>query len=113
MASSFGGMLGMFGGKEALTPLQEPFIINMKESLVEMSQSDSFRELLKDELEQPQVLGEIKHKIAVIIDKRLQELTPQLVKQIVQQMIKEHLGWLVIWGGIFGGLIGLVSALIF
>lgn len=30
MESSFGGMLGMFGGQEALKPLKEPFINNMK-----------------------------------------------------------------------------------
>jgi hypothetical protein len=39
-------------------------------------------------------------KIETVIDKRLNELTPQLVKEMVQKIIKVHLGWLVVWGGI-------------
>ena len=110
MNSSFGGMLSMFGGSDALTPLKEPFIENMKRSLVELVQQDRFHELLKDEIEQPDVIEGIQQKIAVIIDSRLDELTPQLVKEMVQQMIHQHLGWLVVWGGVFGGLIGFISA---
>jgi len=112
MNSSFGSMLGMFGGAGALTPLKEPFIENMKSSLVEMTQKESFHELPKEEMDQPDVMADIRAKVAEIIDARLEELTPQLVKQMVQNMIKEHLGWLVVWGGVFGGLIGLISALL-
>lgn len=112
MESSFGGMLGMFGGQEALTPLKDPFIVNMKQSLIEMTQSESFLELLKDEFEQPDVMEDIRGKVENIIEKRLEELTPQLVKEIIQAMIKQHLGWLVVWGGVFGGLIGFAAALI-
>ena len=112
MESSFGGMLGMFGGQDALTPLKEPFMINMKTSLIEMTQAESFLDLLRDELEQPDVMKDIRSKVKDIIEKRLEELTPQLVKEIIQEMIKQHLGWLVVWGGVFGGLIGLVAALI-
>ncbi len=112
MNSSFGGMLGMLGGVEALTPLKEPFIAGMKTSIVEMTEKDSFKQLLQDEIDQPEVMADIRAKVAEIIDARLQELTPQLVKEMVQQMIKQHLGWLVVWGGVFGGVIGLLSALI-
>lgn len=112
MESSFGGMLGMFGGQDALTPLKEPFIKNMKQSLIEMTQTESFLELLRDELEQPDVMKDVREKVENIIAKRLEELTPQLVKEIIQAMIKQHLGWLVVWGGVFGGLIGLIAALI-
>ena len=112
MESSFGGMLGMFGGQEALTPLKEPFITNMKQSLIDMTQTESFLELLRDEIEQPDVMNDIREKVEDIIAKRLEELTPQLVKEIIQEMIKQHLGWLVVWGGVFGGLIGLFAALI-
>jgi len=110
MESSFGGMLGMFGGQEALTPLKEPFIDNMKLSLIEMTKEDSFQQLLRDELEQPDVMDGIRQQIEDIVEKRLNELTPKQVKEIIQQMIKKHLGWLVVWGGVFGGLIGLLSA---
>ncbi len=111
MASSFGGMLGMFGGEKALQPLREPFIENMKKSLIELTQSENFLNLLRDELEQPDVMQDVRSKVEDIIEKRLQELTPQLVKEIIQHMIRQHLGWLVVWGGVFGGLIGLLAAL--
>lgn len=112
MESSFGGMLGMFGGQDALIPLKDPFILNMKKSLIDMTQTESFLELLREEFEQPDVMKDIREKVEDIIEKRLEELTPQLVKEIIQEMIKQHLGWLVVWGGVFGGLIGFVAALI-
>lgn len=112
MSSSFGGMLGMFGGEEALTPLREPFIKHMKTSISELTQDEEFIGLLKEEIEQPNMMQDILAKIEKIIEQRLDELTPQLVKEIIQAMIKKHLGWLVVWGGIFGGLIGLITTFI-
>lgn len=110
--SQFGGMLAMFGGTEALQPMKQPFVEKMQESMVEISQSESVKNALKEQLESPAMLDEIKTNIEGIIAQRLSELTPQLVKEMVQKMIKEHLGWLVVWGGIFGGVIGLVSTFI-
>ncbi|WP_434926225.1 DUF445 domain-containing protein [Shewanella sp. HL-SH2] len=110
--SSLGGMLAMFGGVEALMPLKEPFIDKMKQSLIELSQSDQFNQILVNELEQPNVIADIQAKVANIVDQRLDELTPDLVKQIIQDMIKKHLGWLVVWGGVLGGVIGAIAALI-
>jgi len=112
MKSSFGSMLGMFGGVDALTPLKEPFIVSMKSSLINMTKEESFQTLLREELEKPNVMSDIKHQIEAIVDARLNELTPKIVKDIVQEMIKQHLGWLVVWGGVFGGIIGLVAAVI-
>jgi uncharacterized membrane protein YheB (UPF0754 family) len=110
--SSFGSMLAMFGGQEALVPLKEPFIENMRTAIIDISSTESFSQLLIEELEQPDMINDIRHNIEEIVDKRLDELTPQLVKIIIQDMIRQHLGWLVIWGGLFGGLIGLISALL-
>ncbi|WED23546.1 DUF445 domain-containing protein [Vibrio sp. JC009] len=110
--SSFGGMLAMFGGTEALQPLKQPFVEKMKESVADISQSDNVKEAIKQQLEQPKMMTEIQDNIENIIDQRLNELTPKLVKQMVQEMIKEHLGWLVVWGGVFGGLIGVISSFI-
>ena len=110
--SSFGGMLSMIGGTEALQPLKQPFVDRMKLSLVDMSKTDNVREALKDQLETPEMLADIKVKVENIIDQRLEELTPKLVKEIVQKMIKQHLGWLVVWGGVFGGLIGVLSSFV-
>lgn len=110
--SSLGGMLAMFGGVEALMPLKEPFIDKMKQSLIELSQSEQFNQILVNELEQPNVIADIQAKVANIVDQRLDELTPELVKHIIQDMIKKHLGWLVVWGGVLGGVIGAIAALI-
>ncbi|NQZ79858.1 MAG: DUF445 domain-containing protein [Colwellia sp.] len=109
--SSFGGMLAMVGGSEALQPLREPFIEKMKVTIGNISQSEEFNELLRKELEQPNVMAGMREKVSDIIEKRLSELTPQLVKEIIQTMIRKHLGWLVVWGGIFGGIIGLIAAI--
>jgi uncharacterized membrane protein YheB (UPF0754 family) len=109
--SSFGGMLAMVGGSEALQPMREPFIEKMKVSIQDIVQSENFNTLLREELEQPDIISGMRDKVSDIIEKRLNELTPQLVKEIVQKMIQKHLGWLVVWGGIFGGIIGVVAAL--
>ncbi|PMJ78088.1 DUF445 domain-containing protein [Vibrio splendidus] len=110
--SQFGGMLAMVGGTEALEPMKAPFVEKMQESVIEISKSDSVKNAIKDELESPAMMDEIKENIEAIIDQRLNELTPKLVKEMVQAMIKKHLGWLVVWGGVFGGVIGLISAAI-
>lgn len=110
--SSFGGMLAMVGGTEALQPLKQPFVEKMQESVIEISQSESVKEALKEQLESPAMMDEVKINIENIIDQRLNELTPKLVKEMVQKMIKQHLGWLVVWGGVFGGLIGVISSLV-
>ena len=109
--SSFAPMLTMVGGSAALQPMKAPFIEKMKLSIQEISQSEQFNHLLREELEQPDMIENLQHKVSDIIEKRLNELTPQLVKEIIQTMIKKHLGWLVVWGGVFGGIIGLIAAL--
>lgn len=108
--SPFGGMLAMFGGTDALQPLKQPFVEKMQQSMIDISQSDSVKQALKEQLEAPEMIEEITANIENIIDQRLNELTPKLVKEMVQKMIKQHLGWLVVWGGVFGGLIGVVSS---
>lgn len=110
--SSFGGMLGMFGGTAALMPLKEPFIGKLKQALVEVAQSDEFNQLVLAQLDKPEQLDGMRAQVETIVQQRLSELTPALVKDIIQQMIRQHLGWLVVWGGVFGGLIGLVAGLL-
>jgi uncharacterized membrane-anchored protein YjiN (DUF445 family) len=110
--SSFGTMLGMFGGSAALLPLKEPFIGKLKSALTEISQTDEFNQLVLAQLDKPEQLEGIRTQVNAIVQQRLNELTPELVKDIIQQMIRQHLGWLVVWGGVFGGLIGLLAAVI-
>lgn len=113
MESSFGSMLSMFGGQEALTPLKDPFIIKMKASLNEMAHSESFQASVRDKLTSNPVSDDIHHQIDHVVNSRLDELTPVMVKEIIQTMIREHLGWLVVWGGVFGGVIGLTTSQLF
>ncbi len=106
MESSFGAMLLMMGGEEALIPLKEPFTAKMKLTLTEMVESDRFKSALEHSLNAHKIGEDILHKVETVIDKRLNELTPQIVKEMVQDIIRQHLGWLVVWGGVFGGIIG-------
>ncbi len=111
--SQFGGMLSMFGGRDALEPMREPFIEKMKAAVIDISKSDEFKTILDEKLFAKSHLGGSLHgTVERLVDERLNELTPTMVKDIIQTMIKEHLGWLVIWGGVFGGLFGLIAALV-
>lgn len=110
MESSFGGMLGMFGGESALDALREPFSDKMRKAVTKIVKSDAFNNTLQEHMQKSSLSDDIIIKVQSIIDERLNELTPLMVKEIVQKLIKDHLSWLVVWGGVFGGLIGLVSS---
>ena len=109
-SSSFGGLLGMVGGKAALDPMREPFAAKMKEVFKDLAKSPTFQETVRGQLNNSSVHDALNARVNVIVEQRLEELTPQLVKEIMQQMIRDHLGWLVVWGGVFGGLMGLISS---
>ena len=104
--SPLGSMINMIGGKETLSPLKKPVIEKLKETMQNIIND------MQNSSDQSFLTGESYNEITLIIDNRLNELTPQEVKIIVQKMIKEHLGWLVVWGGVFGALIGFILALI-
>ena len=108
MESSFGSMLQMMGGEEALIPLKEPFIKKMHIILMEMVESDRLKAALQQGLNAHKISEDVIVKVETVIDKRLSELTPQMVKEMVQEIIRQHLGWLVVWGGVFGALMGAV-----
>jgi uncharacterized membrane protein YheB (UPF0754 family) len=112
MQSSFGGMLGMFGGESALEPLREPFTKKLQASIIKISASDAFQEVVNDALKSEDLSKDVYEKLSKIVNTRLEELTPKMVKEIIQEMIKEHLGWLVIWGAVFGGVIGYASTFV-
>ena len=109
MESSFGGMLSMFGGAGALEGLRAPFSEKLKDSILEISESNEFQQKIAQNIQNSSLGDDMLITIEQMIDARLNELTPQMVKEIVQNFIKEHLGWLVVWGGFFGALIGLLS----
>ena len=112
MESRLGSMLGMFGGKSALSALQEPVERVLKGVVEDIATSEDFREALVKAVDGHDVAESIARKVDKIVAGRLDELTPDDVKRIVQDMIREHLGWLVVWGGVFGGLIGLLTSLV-
>src|SRR5690606_35903224 len=112
MASSFGNMLGMFGGRDALKSLREPFVLKMQDYLRSTVPSESVRSSVAEGIANAIPGGDGLHtRIEHIVDRRLDERTAQVVKEIVQAMIRKHLGWLVVWGGVLGGLIGLLARL--
>ena len=109
MESQFGGMIDAFlGGKEAIETMRDSFKKKLQASLhkmVEEGKAIDIQALLSEQLN----AHRIAQKIEIMLDTRLQELTPKMVKQIIQKMIRKHLGWLVVWGGVFGAIIGLIS----
>ena len=109
-ASSFGNLLGMVGGVQALEPLREPFAAKLKEAMKDVTQTPEFQENLRAHLSDGAVSEQMLEHVDTLVQGRLEELTPQMVKEIMQQMIRDHLGWLVVWGGVFGGLIGFVTS---
>ena len=110
--SSLGGMLAMFGGPAMLQPLEQPFIDKLRLSLIELADSPEVQAQLQQQLASGENISQLQPKIALLVQARLDELTPQLVKELIQQLIQQHLGWLVVWGGVFGGVIGFISALL-
>ena len=111
LQSPLGGMLGMIGGKDALSSMQEPFQKKFKSILLEMIQEGQFTQLFLQSYSQD-MENKIRTQLEDMIDHRLSELTPIMIKNIIKNMIHNHLGCLVVWGGFFGGLIGLITSLV-
>ena len=112
LTSSFGGMLGMLGGRDALAGLREPFAEEMRTYLASQFSPEQLQAKVEAMLSGGAAQGSIREKLEAIIDNRLNEMTPDIVKQVVQKMIRSHLGWLVVWGAVFGGAIGAVVSLL-
>lgn len=112
MQSSFGGMLSMFGGEAALEPLREPFTLKLQKSIISITSSEAFQNVLNEAIKSPDFSDDVYEKLSLIVNTRLEELTPKMVKDIIQEMIEEHLGWLVIWGAVLGALIGYASTFV-
>ena len=96
--SSLGSMVDMMGGEKSLEPIREP----IKKKIVEIIQDLGSTV----NVEKVNTSSEMISEIEQLIDKRLDELSPDEIKNIIEKIIKKHLGWLVVWGGVFGFLIG-------
>ncbi len=108
--SSFGPLLSIAGGKNALESLREPFKEKIHLVMQKITVSEKFQQVMHKKRSQFAVSQDLHQKIDLIITERMEELTPEMVKNIIESMIQKHLGWLVVWGGVFGGLIGLISS---
>lgn len=51
----------------------------------------------------------LRERVDLLLESKLEELTPETVKRMMEHVIRDHLGWLIVWGNVFGGVIGLVS----
>lgn len=109
--SSFGSMLAMVGGEQALQPLREPFKQRMQTFLQDAAKSPRIQAAIGEQLSKAASSERFVSKLDTLLRARLDEMTPEMVRDIMQRMIREHLGWLVVWGGVFGGLIGLAAGL--
>ncbi len=107
-ASSFGSMLDMFGGGEALEPLRDPFKKEFEGQISGILHDIDISSVMQQETD----FEEFKSRIGDMVDTRLDELTPKHVKEIIEEMIRKHLGWLVVWGGVFGAFIGFLSTIL-
>ena len=103
--SQMGSMLAMVGGKKALEPLRDPISKKLREIISDLVNNNDADQSETD------FTQSLINQVEQIIDKRLDELTPEHVKEILQEMIRKHLGWLVVWGGVFGGAIGFLVSL--
>jgi uncharacterized membrane-anchored protein YjiN (DUF445 family) len=112
MGSSFAGMLGMLGGRDALNPLKSPFVERMREYFKEQFANDEFQSRVEGAMKNALDEESIRETVSELIEQRLNQMTPRMVKDIVQVMIHKHLGWLVVWGCAFGGLMGLVVTIV-
>jgi len=112
MESSFGAMLGMVGGAQALEPMREPFKERMRKFLIETTKSPRFQNAINEQIAHMAGSDKFMQKIAHVVEARLAELTPEMVRDIMQEMIRQHLGWLVVWGAVFGALLGGLSTLV-
>ena len=110
--SSFGPLLSMAGGIQALESLREPFKDKMHIVVQKIAVSKPFQEAMREKQDEFRASQDLHQTIDEIVTKRLGELTPEMVKDIIESMIQKHLGWLVVWGGVFGGLIGLITSFV-
>ena len=113
MKSQFGQTLSMFGGAATLDPMKPDFLLEMRSAVKAIVSADDFQEKLKTLMTGGNSdHSELLSGVSIIVEKRLEELTPKMVKEIIQTMIREHLGWLVVWGGVCGGLLGLLASVL-
>ena len=110
--SSFGPLLSMSGGIQALESLREPFTDKLHMVVQKIAVSEPFQQAMREKQDEFTASQDLQQKVDGIVTERLNELSSEMVKEIIERMIQQHLGWLVVWGGVFGGLIGLITSFV-
>ena len=82
MSSSFSGMLGMLGGKDALSPLKIPFVERMRDYFRARFANRTFQSRIENALRDALDEESIRQTVADLIDRRLDEMTPKMVRKL-------------------------------
>jgi len=70
MESSFGGMLAMFGGASALEGLRAPFSEKLKDSILDISESNVFQQKIAQSIQNSSLTDDMLITIEQMIDAR-------------------------------------------
>jgi uncharacterized membrane protein YheB (UPF0754 family) len=113
MDSSFGGFLHIVGAETIRGMVGKfvgTFLDSMKGRVFEASERFQLDfEGLGLELDQEQVLRDLREQVDRLLEQKLKQLDSAQVKRMMEEVIRHHLGWLVVWGNVFGGLIGVAA----
>ena len=113
-SSALGGLLSLVGKDTILDIVRtfvESFTCSLKKKVLETARDFSANpSTLKLDIER--LVADIRREVDSLLERRLEDLSPQDVKRIIEDVIRKHLGWLVVWGNVFGGLIGLGAYLL-
>lgn len=94
------GMMVRMAGTDILKLVVKEFLTGLNAELMPQLQGKLFSKI------DPRAVRE---QVDVLLERKLQELTPETVKEMMEHVMREHLGWLIVWGNVFGGSIGLLS----
>jgi uncharacterized membrane protein YheB (UPF0754 family) len=111
--TTLGGAFCYIGGDNLLDTMKKPLRKKLKKTVISIVESDTFKAQVNDYIEEASFSTDLIDKVEVLVDERLNDLSPKMIKDLVSKLIKDHLSWLVVWGGIFGGLMGFISTLMF
>jgi len=95
------GMLIRMAGTDVLRTVVQEFLKGMATDL-----GPQLQQQIQGRL--PDV-ATLRERVDLLLETKLEELTPEIFKRMMERVIREHLGWLIVWGNVFGGLIGLLS----
>ena len=80
--SSFGPLLSMAGGIQALESLREPFTDKLHLVVQKIAVSEPFKQAMRDKQDELSASQDLQQKINELVTLRLDELTPEMVKEI-------------------------------